>query len=50
LPQSGIREVLDRYYASEGLAEIPQVFAFENLNDALRYSKEAKQKAVVTVS
>jgi len=51
LPQSGIREVLDRYYATEGLVvEIPQLFAFENLNDALRYSKEAKQKAVVTVS
>lgn len=32
------------------VVEIPQVFAFENLNDALHYSKEAKQKAVVTVS
>jgi len=42
---------LERRYASEGLVvEIPQVFAFENLNDALRYSKEAKQKAVVTVT
>tara|TARA_R110002020_G_scaffold377532_1_gene588594 strand:+ start:36 stop:170 length:135 start_codon:yes stop_codon:yes gene_type:complete len=42
---------LERCYASEGLViEIPQAFAFENLNDALHYSKEAKQKAVATVS
>ncbi|ALM89552.1 hypothetical protein AOR13_500 [Alteromonas stellipolaris LMG 21856] len=47
MPLSGIR----RRYASEGLVvKTPQVFAFENLNDALRYSKEAKQKAVVTVT
>jgi len=44
-------EALLEQVASQSLVvEIPNLFDFESLNDALRFSKEDKRKAVVTVS
>ena len=42
--------LLEQVAAQTLVVEIPNVFEFDNLNNALQFSKEDKRKAVVTVS
>jgi hypothetical protein len=42
--------LLEQVAAQTLVVEIPNVFEFDNLNNALQFSKEDKRKAVVAVS
>ncbi|MEC7083285.1 MAG: hypothetical protein VXX07_14165 [Pseudomonadota bacterium] len=42
--------LLEQVAAQTLVVEIPNVFEFDNLNNAVQFSKEDKRKAVVAVS
>ena len=42
--------LLEQVAAQTLVVEIPNMFEFDNLNNALQFSKEDKRKAVVAVS